>query len=289
MEKGDADSGAGSAVACDAEPGKEEDDSVDAGIEAEQPEAAEPEAGEPASKVGPEPQAAEEVRPSEDGAGLGFGTGAGVGLPIAASVPQSFTPTLSASPSSAVLQGDMRLTSIREDGPEQPGLDEERRRKLEEMRKDLPPRLDTYREGHLKTTVNTPEALILEAEEDEVLDPEQYMMFAQQYAALAQQYAAYAQYCAQYAPQAGASSSGSGSGQQGQQQPQQQQQRNAPIMVTPYRHNWLISGSHNQGGASACLSSLRNDIVKSVTDMNRYVSGRSCPSCPFATQQCKQM
>merc|ERR1719445_1472938 len=65
----------------------------------------------------------------------------------------------------------------------------------------LPPAKSTYKEGRLRTTVNTPEALVNEADVDAPLEPEQYMYYAQQYAALAQQYAAYAQYCAQFAPQ----------------------------------------------------------------------------------------
>merc|ERR1712232_1095591 len=41
------------------------------------------------------------------------------------------------------------------------------------------------------------------------------------------------------------------------------QQKNVPIMVTPYRHNWLISGSHRDGREGAWLESLKGDITKS--------------------------
>merc|ERR1719440_1089900 len=71
-------------------------------------------------------------------------------------------------------------------------------------KKDLPPAKSNYKEGRLRTTVNTPETLVSEADVEAPLEPEQYMFYAQQYAALAQQYAAYAQYCAQFAPQAAA-------------------------------------------------------------------------------------
>merc|ERR1719482_723409 len=71
-------------------------------------------------------------------------------------------------------------------------------------KEDLPPAKSDFKEGRLRTTVNTPECLVSEADVEAPLEPEQYMYYAQQYAALAQQYAAYAQYCAQFAPQAAA-------------------------------------------------------------------------------------
>jgi len=82
-------------------------------------------------------------------------------------------------------------------------------------KEDLPPAKAVHKEGRLRTTVNTPETLVTEADVEEPLQAEQYMYYAQQYAALAQQYAAYAQYCAQFAPQvaaAQAAAQGSDSG-----------------------------------------------------------------------------
>lgn len=172
----------------------------------------------------------------------------------------------------------------------------------EMQEQQLPPARATYREGRLRTTVNTPETLVTEADMEEVLEPEQYMYYAQQYATLAQQYAAYAQYCAQFAPQAagggGASCPGpaAGSGavspaEQGS-SAAQQAPKNTPIMVTPYRHNWLISGAHRGGGGDgAWLSGLKSDVKKSVAVLQRYVGGcRSCtPGTDDAAQQCKQM
>merc|ERR1719218_368966 len=85
-------------------------------------------------------------------------------------------------------------------------------KKPEINKEDLPPPKSTFKAGGLRTTVNTPEALVTEADVEEQLQPEQYMQYAQQYAALAQQYAAYAQYCAQFAPQVAAAQAQAGGG-----------------------------------------------------------------------------
>merc|ERR1719440_1980220 len=79
-------------------------------------------------------------------------------------------------------------------------------------KEDLPPPKSSFKQGGLRTTVNTPETLVTEAEVEAPLEPEQYMYYAQQYAALAQQYAAYAQYCAQFAPQAAAAQAAAAGG-----------------------------------------------------------------------------
>merc|ERR1712167_526455 len=153
-----------------------------------------------------------------------------------------------------------------------------------------------FKTGGLRTTVNTPETLATEADTEAPLEPEQYMYYAQQYAALAQQYAAYAQYCAQFAPQAaaaqaaaggspGTSSSSSagppppsaiatssqGSGAASSSQAQAQPKAN-PIMITPYRHNWLISGAHKDG-QGAWLEGLKGDVKKSIKKLSTYVGG----------------
>jgi hypothetical protein len=61
------------------------------------------------------------------------------------------------------------------------------------------------------------------------------------------------------------------------------QQKNVPIMVTPYRHNWVISGSHRDGkGESAWLDSLKSDITKACVDLCRYVGDcRTCATLPW--------
>mmetsp|Transcript_13043 Transcript_13043/g.30998 ORF Transcript_13043/g.30998 Transcript_13043/m.30998 type:complete len:370 (-) Transcript_13043:100-1209(-) len=167
----------------------------------------------------------------------------------------------------------------------------------------VPEAKSTYREGGLRTTVNTPETLVTEVEAEEVIEPEHYMYYAQQYAALAQQYAAYAQYCAQFAPQAqpaaaGAEAHSQGQGaptatpgnktavtpapQQQQQQQQQAQQKNTPIMVTPYRHNWLISGSHRGNQEGAWYDAIKGDILKTFGVVSRFVGGcRACAPVPW--------
>lgn len=229
------------------------------------------------SKASPPKAAA----PKPEG-GLGFGPQS---LPTAASPPQAFGPATGQAKAPAGAMGGLSMQDKEEE--------------------KLPPAMSVYREGRLRTTVNTPECLVSEADVEAPLEPEQYMYYAQQYAALAQQYAAYAQYCAQFAPQAaaeqaarnGGASSGAGtpnvaassgapspssvqatSGQQsGGASGQQAQQKNTPIMITPYRHNWLISGSHRNGQEGAWLDGMKNDIKKSIATLGRHVGG--CRSC----------
>lgn len=199
---------------------------------------------------------------------------------------------------------------------------------------NLPEAKSKLKKGGLKTTVNSPDCLVSEAQ-SEVLDPEQYMMYAQQYAALAQQYAQYAQYCAAYAPQLQAAqaqqaaiAAGADPAQvqmqmqmhmQQQQQMQMQQQQQSqqsrgppqhmvapqpgskgkkqsgpaaaaasnpnvnpnapkPIMITPYRHNWLISGNHrgDKNGSESWAEGLKKDLAKLVAPLTSRVSCRSC-------------
>lgn len=250
---------------------------------------------------GPNP-AVPKAKPKAEG-GLGFGVdSASGGLPTTHSKPQALGPPGGVAGIAEV--------AAKASGPK-PSAGEQK-----DPNEDLPPAKSTYKQGGLRTTVNTPECLVSEADVEEPLEPEQYMFYAQQYAALAQQYAAYAQYCAQFAPQAaaaqaaasgsgpsasGASSSSSGapassqsggvavsapassSQEQGQAQPKQM-----PIMVTPYRHNWLISGAHKEGGAG-WMENLKEDMKKSVKKLSTYVgASRACPSTPN-NEQCKQM
>jgi len=174
---------------------------------------------------------------------------------------------------------------------------------------EIPAARSTYKEGGLRTTVNSPETLVTEADVEGPVEPEQYMYYAQQYAALAQQYAAYAQYCAQFAPQAAESSSSSGAsppqaiagqGTKGQAPvatksggagEQKEAQKNTPILVTPYRHNWLISGNHRGDKEGAWYDGLKGDVVKTMRVLGRYVGGcRSCAPVPGdADNSCKQM
>lgn len=178
----------------------------------------------------------------------------------------------------------------------------------------LPPAKSRYQTGGLRTTVNTPEALVTEAEPEAAFEPEHYMYYAQQYAALAQQYAAYAQYCAQLAPQqqqqpppqpqarpvgvrvAGAPNSSqpasSPAGAASSPDPAANQaQKPTPIMVTPYRHNWLISGAHRNGEDGAWLDSFKGDVKQSLIQLGTYIGGcRSCTPPPVPTSaQCRQM
>ena len=128
----------------------------------------------------------------------------------------------------------------------------------------LPPAKSTYKQGGLRTTVNTPETLVTEADLEDEVEPEQYMYWAQQYAALAQQYAAYAQYCAQVAPQAQVAQAAQAGAKPPavQEQPRENTQKTTPIMVTPYRHNWAISGSHRQDGT--WYEAMKGDLVKTM-------------------------
>lgn len=168
----------------------------------------------------------------------------------------------------------------------------------------MPPKRAEFKKGGLRTTVNTPECLVSEADVDAPLEPEHYMFYAQQYAALAQQYAAYAQYCAQYAPQAAAAATAADSGaaavvaqkpggvpvggaaaastsvaKSGAEAEAPQQKGPGPIMITPYRHNWLISGSHKgeKENDTAWADELKGDIRKAFVVVGRAFGG--CRSC----------
>lgn len=238
-----------------------------------------------------------EKGPKPEG-GLGFG---GV-LPTAASPPQALTPG-SAAPGGAVAAARGVATAGPTAGAGPMGAGAEGGAQDAKAEAPLPPAKSTYREGRLRTTVNTPECLVTEADMEAPLEPEQYMYYAQQYAALAQQYAAYAQYCAQFAPQAAgagptaasASPGGAGAGAVAPAAEQgaaaaQQAPKNTPIMVTPYRHNWLISGAHRSGGGDgAWLEGLRGDVKKSIAALGRYVGGcRSCTPGTGDATQCRQ-
>mmetsp|Transcript_58959 Transcript_58959/g.140762 ORF Transcript_58959/g.140762 Transcript_58959/m.140762 type:complete len:432 (+) Transcript_58959:58-1353(+) len=244
--------------------------------------------------------------------GLGMGP---PGMPTAGSLPQALAPGCTLPP-----QGPASCSS--DCCPHPPGADA----KSGVEKVDLPPAVHKYKEGRLRTTVNTPETLVTEADPEPPLEPEQYMFYAQQYAALAQQYAAYAQYCAQYAPQAataaaiagggmppgqlppamvppGASQaapssavatapSGNGNGGDAAAAPQsgQGQPKNMPIMVTPYRHNWLISGSHrNSDKDGTWYDGIKGDVKNSISVLGKYVGG--CRQCTPGTDgsQCRQM
>jgi hypothetical protein len=234
-------------------------------------------------------------KPKPEG-GLGFGPASGSNsLPTTVSSPQALGPPGGMAAQARPLPAQAPKPEVK---PE-----------------DVPPPKSSFKKGGLRTTVNTPETLVSEADVEAPLEPEQYMYYAQQYAALAQQYAAYAQYCAQFAPQAAAaqaaatggstpgasSSSGgpppsapstvatSGQGAASSSQQAQAQPKANPIMITPYRHNWLISGSHKDG-QGAWLESLKGDMKKSIQKLGTYVGGcRACPGPGAQGSQCKQM
>lgn len=233
----------------------------------------------------------------EGGLGMGLDSGSGSSLPTTMAPPQALGPPRSQSAPPEVAAS---------------------RQEPEIKKEDLPPAKSTYQEGRLRTTVNTPECLVSEADVEEPLQPDQYMHYAQQYAALAQQYAAYAQYCAQFAPQAAAAQAGqqaassapgsspgtasassggpppaastavAASGQGASSSQAQAQPKANPIMITPYRHNWLISGSHKDGQGGSWVSNLKGDVEQSIKKLGTYVAG--CRTCPGPQgSQCKQM
>merc|ERR1712008_205007 len=129
--------------------------------------------------------------------GAGVCVGGGTGLPTATSLPQSSAPSFSAKePSVGSSSSNGLLLQQQQQEPQQ------------QPQQQVPAAKSTYRDGRLRTTVNTPERLVTEVDTDAPIEPEQYMYYAQQYAALSQQYAAYAQYCTQLAPQAAAAAAG---------------------------------------------------------------------------------
>ncbi|CAK0870248.1 unnamed protein product, partial [Prorocentrum cordatum] len=61
------------------------------------------------------------------------------------------------------------------------------------------------------------------------------------------------------------------------------------IMVTPYRHKWLISGSHREDGET-WYNGFKGDVIKSVRTLGGYVGCRSCAFSNIAKgDECKQM
>lgn len=160
----------------------------------------------------------------------------------------------------------------------------------------LPPARHAHREGGIRTTVNTPSALLTEEYAEE--NPEQVMYLAQQYAMVAQQYASCAQVLYQHynvmmqdnatsatPPPNNAPSSGD-------QAPRSEPPKSTPMMITPYRHNWLISGAHHADDDSSLFDGLKSDFQRSMSSIVSRVGG--CRSCsPDATGgsgwQCQQM
>lgn len=171
----------------------------------------------------------------------------------------------------------------------------------------LPPAKHTFKKGGLRTTVNNPESLVTEADLEEApMEPEQYMYYAQQYALLAQQYAAYAQYCAQFAPQAGASTASASSqpsssavatnpshsgGGQAAPSGKGEAPKNTPMLVTPYRHNWLISGSHRGAdNGKEWMDGLKNDFKQFMSAIGKKTTDcRTCGDLKASAATCKQM
>eukprot|EP00933_Yihiella_yeosuensis_P017959 TRINITY_DN14933_c0_g2_i1.p1 TRINITY_DN14933_c0_g2~~TRINITY_DN14933_c0_g2_i1.p1 ORF type:complete len:388 (+),score=129.82 TRINITY_DN14933_c0_g2_i1:78-1241(+) len=183
---------------------------------------------------------------------------------------------------------------------------------------ELPAKKSEYKSGGLRTTVNTPKSLIDEIEPaEEDADAEQYMAYAQQYAQLAQQCAAYAQHYAALAPQlraqqeaangggsssssggAASSSGGGGASTNPAAGAGDQTSRNTPIMVTPYRHNWLISGAHRDENGEIqgnFMSNFSADVVSTMRSVASVLGadGRSCcsmtPADVLQKDDCKQM
>jgi len=115
--------------------------------------------------------------------------------------------------------------------------------------------------GEVKTTVSHPVAIREEIRDLPPFDPayaEQYMVYAQQFSAYAQQFALYAQYCAQQGAidqakkqQEAAAASREEEFQKahrkalkkGRPLPEKPGTQGKPLMITPYRHNWIISGA----------------------------------------------
>jgi len=261
-------------------------------------------------------------RPSQqEEGGLGMGTGNGTNLPTAASAPKALKPPDCGGGSCCAgsgLKSSSANSSASSSSASSPAMASGGGGGGEEQEEIVvPPKRADYKTGLLRTTVNTPESLVSEADVEVPMEPEQYMYYAQQYATLAQQYAAYAQYCAQYAPQAAAMAAQAQGGSQGvpatapgalapaasnggsakaassttvatsstgppggASGSQAKPPANTPIMVTPYRHNWLISGAHNgekNGNDSTWLKGITGDVQKSVSAIGRTLS--NCRSC----------
>jgi len=232
--------------------------------------------------------------------GLGFGddligVGGAIGcvgresrLPTASSLPQSLVPGLVANEPSV---GGSTLNDVPQQ-QEQQQLPPQQQEQKQQPQQQVPPAKSTYKEGRLRTTVNTPQSLVTEVDVDGPFEPEQYMYYAQQYAALSQQYAAYAQYCAQHTPQPVAAAAGPQQAHQTaasvsvsgnhEAAAHQAAKRNTPIMVTPYRHNWLISGAHRAGGGVAVwIQGLKNDVQKTMQVVCQDTTGISRCCAPL--------
>eukprot|EP00929_Paragymnodinium_shiwhaense_P056486 TRINITY_DN28265_c0_g1_i1.p1 TRINITY_DN28265_c0_g1~~TRINITY_DN28265_c0_g1_i1.p1 ORF type:complete len:455 (-),score=88.69 TRINITY_DN28265_c0_g1_i1:45-1307(-) len=161
---------------------------------------------------------------SVQGGGLGMGPDEAAPLPQAATRPRSFEPaagqlaagsteamaaeapsvsSAAAIPESSRIGGSLPAEPSPVMAPVPASAQASDKEAQEEQA--VPPPMATFKEGGLRTTVNTPSAIIDEGdlEDDGPYDTEQYMYYAQQYAQLAEQYAAYAQFCARFAPHAG--------------------------------------------------------------------------------------
>jgi len=289
------------------------------------------------------------TRSAEGGLGMGCDSkDESSGLPSAGAPPQIYAPGSAPPASSSCCGGTCGspLSCISQGAPPLAGAatavsasapSSETVASAAEAEANVPPAKSKYKSGGLRTTVNTPVALVQEADMEEgPPDADQYMYYAQQYAQVAQQYAAYAQFCAQYAdqvkmgdmtaeqqqalmaqqqqqmrqmqqpqqvaqqprPQPASSSSSSGSQQvapqpassSGSQQVAPQpggqqaaaQQKNTPIMVTPYRHNWLISGNHRSGGPDgAWWNGIKDDFRSAAAAITRTMGCRDSCTARF--------
>eukprot|EP00392_Amoebophrya_sp_AT5.2_P001007 g1009.t1 len=146
-------------------------------------------------------------------------------------------------------------------------------------------------ENGLKTTVTNPKSLFDEKREMPAFDPkyaEQYMLYAQQYGAYSQQFALYAQYCAQQGAVQAAKAEFEQAKKKQQEQLKKMQKKAAkkgkpippdpsqpkPMMITPYRHNWLLSGNSETTGETSWWEHLAREAT-------RLFDPRSCSINPF--------
>ncbi|CAD7949056.1 unnamed protein product [Amoebophrya sp. A120] len=158
---------------------------------------------------------------------------------------------------------------------------------------NLPEKLD--RKPHdeklgLKTTVANPQALLDEKRDMPSFDPkyaEQYMLYAQQYGAYSQQFAIFAQYCAQQGAVTAAKAQYEEAKKRQQEELKKVQKKAAkkgkpippdptapkPMMITPYRHNWLLSGN-SQAQPTTWWEHLKQEA-------GRLFDPRSCSINPF--------
>lgn len=142
-----------------------------------------------------------------------------------------------------------------------------------------------------RTTVTNPKSLFDEKREMPAFDPkyaEQYMLYAQQYGAYSQQFALYAQYCAQQGAVQAAKAEFEQAKKKQQEQLKKMQKKAAkkgkpippdpsqpkPMMITPYRHNWLLSGNSETTGETSWWEHLAREAT-------RLFDPRSCSINPF--------